>query len=183
MFPAGAEDQPPKPLLESPSDLALRRAWAAFAVMFAMNLLDYTDRFVLNSVLGEVQGTFSISDAWAGVFNSAFLVSYSIFSPVMGWAGDRMKRTWLLALGVGVWSLATAGTGLARSYHEVVLARGLLGIGEATYGVIAPTILMDLFSRERRSQIMSAFYLAMPFGGALGMFLGAYVAQIGRAHV
>ena len=52
------------------------------------------------------------------------------------------------ALGVGLWSLATVGSGLARSYGQLVLARSLLGIGEATYGVIAPTILMDLFARD-----------------------------------
>ena len=42
------------------------------------------------------------------------------------------------------------------------------GIGEATYGVIAPTILLDLFAREQRSRLLSAFYLAMPIGSAAG---------------
>ena len=64
----------------------------------------------------------------------------------MGWLGDRYRRTWLLAGGVGVWSLATVGSGLARDYGHLALARSFLGIGEATYGVIAPTILLDLFA-------------------------------------
>ncbi len=96
----------------------------------------------------------------------------------MGWLGDRTRRTWLLGVGVGVWSLATVGTGLARSYGHLVLARSFLGIGEATYGVLAPTLLMDLFPREKRARVMSAFYLAMPLGGALGMGLGAWIASI-----
>jgi MFS family permease len=156
---------------------ASRWAWATFAVLFSMNLLDYVDRWVLASVLRDVQREFDIRDSQAGLFNTYFLISYSLISPIMGWAGNRMRRTRLLFAGVSVWSLATVGTGLARSPIEVAIARSLLGIGEATYGVIAPTILMDLFERRRRARVMSAFYLAMPIGGALGMFLGAFLAK------
>ena len=104
-------------------------------------------------------------------------MSYSVFSPVMGWLGDRYRRTWLLAGGIGVWSLATLGSGLARDYGHLALARSFLGIGEATYGVIAPTILIDLFRRDQRSRLMSAFYLAMPLGAALGIMLGPIIAK------
>jgi MFS family permease len=95
----------------------------------------------------------------------------------MGWLGDRFRRTWLLGVGVGVWSLATIGSGLARSYGHMAVARSVLGIGEATYGVIAPTILLDLFAREQRARLMSAFYLAMPIGSALGISLGSIIAS------
>ena len=53
----------------------------------------------------------------------------------------------------------------------------MLGIGEATYGVIAPTILLDLFAREQRARLMSAYYLAMPIGSALGIGLGSVIAS------
>ena len=83
----------------------------------------------------------------------------------MGWAGDRIRRTWLLGLGVG---RLEPGDGRHRAAPgataSCVLARSLLGVGEATYGVIAPTILMDLFPRQRRARVLSAFYLAMPIG-------------------
>ncbi len=154
-----------------------RWALATFFALFLMNLLDYMDRWILAAVIQDVQGEFQIDNTHSGLFNTYFLISYSIFSPFMGWAGDRFRRTHLLGLGVGVWSLATVGTGLAQSYNEIVLARSLLGIGEATYGVIAPTILMDLFSRDSRARVMSAFYLAMPIGGALGMSLGSLIAK------
>ncbi len=59
----------------------------------------------------------------------------------------------------------------------MALARSVLGIGEATYGVIAPTILLDLFAREQRARLMSAYYLAMPIGSALGISLGSIIAS------
>jgi MFS family permease len=148
-----------------------------FIILFMMNLLDYVDRWVLSAVLPDVQKAFDINYTQAGGLFTLFLVSYSLVSPVMGWLGDRVRRTWLLGIGVGVWSLATVGTGFARSYGDLVWARSLLGIGEATYGILAPTILTDLFARDKRSRMLSAFYLAMPIGAALGITLGEAIAK------
>ena len=160
-----------------------RWAIATFVILFAMNLLDYIDRNVLMSIQPQVKAEFHINNAQWGMLTSIFLVSYSVFSPVMGWLGDRYRRTWLLGLGVGIWSLATIGSGLARSYGHLALARSVLGIGEATYGVIAPTILLDLFPREQRARLMSAFYLAIPLGSAIGLKLGSYIATHYNWHL
>lgn len=154
-----------------------RLAMTTFVILFGMNLLDYLDRNVLAAVGPQIKEQLKISHAQWGFLASVFLVSYSVISPVMGWLGDRYRRTWLLGIGVGVWSLATVGSGMADSYGHLVLARSILGIGEATYGVIAPTILLDLFSRDKRSRLLSAFYLAMPIGSALGIGLGSYIAE------
>lgn len=156
---------------------APRWALVTFFVLFGMNLLDYTDRWVLSAVLPQVRDDLNLSNEQAGWLSAWFLISYTLVSPFMGYAGDRMKRTRLLALGVGVWSLATLASGFAQSYSQLRLARAFLGIGEATYGVIAPTILMDLYARGTRSRVMSWFYLAMPLGGALGMALGGWIGK------
>ncbi len=163
----------------TPPPKATLPPWAlvTFGVLFAMNLLDYIDRWVLAAVLPQIQSDLSLNNTKAGWLATLFLISYSLISPVMGYAGDRMRRTWLLGLGVGVWSLATVGTGFAHTYGQLQWARAFLGIGEATYGVIAPAVLMDLFAREVRSRVLSAFYLAMPIGGALGMLLGAWIGK------
>ena len=177
MIPPGSTDQT---LLGDDTPLVSRQfAWRMFGVLFAMNLIDYVDRYVLNAVLPEIQMSFKMNDTQAGLLATYFLVSYSLFSPFIGWAGDRYRRTYLLAFGVGVWSLATVGTALADSAGHVALARGFLGIGEATYGVLAPTLLADVFTRSSRSRVMSFFSLAIPLGGAIGMAFGGYVAKHG----
>lgn len=155
-----------------------RRAIAfAFAALFLMNLLDYMDRNILYAVLKQIRVEFGLTDLRSGNLAMYFLVSYSVVSPLMGRLGDTGDRNRLLFLGVSVWSIATIGSGLARNYDQLVLARCFLGIGEATYGAIAPALLMDLFSRESRARAMSAFYLAMPLGSALGLALGGTLAK------
>jgi MFS family permease len=144
-------------------------------LLCGMNLLDYIDRNILAAVLPQIQAEMGLSSTQAGALGPTFLIAYTAFAPLMGWAGDRYNRTRLLVCGVGLWSLATVGAGFADTYGHLVLARSLLGIGEATYGTLAPTILADLYPRERRGQILSFFYLAVPVGSALGYVLGGLI--------
>lgn len=152
-------------------------AYTTFAILFVFHLLDYLDRWALSGVASRLKEDLQIGDADFGKLNTWFLVTLSIVSPMVGWLGDRYRRTWLLALGVGIWSLATVGTGLARSYEDLRHARALLGIGEGTYGVLAPTLLTDLFRRETRSRVLSLFYVAMPLGYALGVAGGGQISE------
>jgi MFS transporter, Spinster family, sphingosine-1-phosphate transporter len=169
---------PPKAGLDSAPRLAI----ATFVILFVIHLLDYLDRNILTSLQPQLRKSIEglngpdANTRW-GQLATIFLLSFSLFSPVMGWLGDRYRRTWLLAAGVGVWSLATIGSGLAKDYTHLVIARSLLGIGEATYGVIATTMLFDLFRPDQRSRLMSAFYLAMPLGSAMGIILGPIIAN------
>jgi MFS family permease len=166
---------PAKPSSQSTGPSS-RVVWVTFGVLFFMNLLDYTDRWILTGMLPLVRDSLEINNKQAGLLATYFLVSYAVISPLMGFAGDRFNRMKLLAIGIGIWSLATLGSGLAQSYGQLALARSLLGIGEATNGVLTPTILMDLFPREKRARALSFFYLAMPLGGALGLSLGGWIS-------
>lgn len=105
------------------------------------------------------------------------MIVYTIVSPLMGWLGDRYNRKILLAGGVGLWSLATVGTAFSADYYHMFFWRSLLGIGEASYGVIAPTLISDLFPVKERGRAMGLYYLALPVGTALGYMLGGSIAD------
>jgi MFS transporter, Spinster family, sphingosine-1-phosphate transporter len=148
--------------------------WTLLA-LFLMNLLNYIDRFILAAVLGPVQDDLQLTDSQAGWIGSIFYLSYALFSPFVGWFGDRVPRRRLLALGVGIWSIATFGTGLCKTFEQMMVARSFLGLGEATYAILAPTLIADLFHREHRNRAITIFYLAIPFGAALGYALGGLI--------
>jgi MFS family permease len=83
-----------------------------------------------------------------------------------------MPRKGLIALGIGAWSLATAASGLAHSFTTLVGARLLVGIGEASYATLAPTIIDDLAEPRSKNRWLAVFYVAIPIGSALGYLLG-----------
>ena len=60
-------------------------------------------------------------------------------------------------------------------------SRALVGIGEASYATIAPTIIADLFPPEKRLRMLSIFYMAMPLGSALGYILGSSVTKLAHS--
>jgi predicted MFS family arabinose efflux permease len=73
---------------------------------------------------------------------------------------------------VGLWSLATALSGLAGSYLGLLAARASVGIGEAAYGTIAPSLLSDYYPAAQRGRVMAIFFCAIPVGSALGFVVG-----------
>src|SRR5206468_6740653 len=94
-----------------------------------------------------------------------------------GWLGDSGKRLRLIATGVFVWSIATVASGLAPTYGWLLLARAIVGIGEASYAVVTPSLLSDCYPAERRARVLGIFYAAIPVGSALGYVVGGLVGE------
>ena len=161
------------------SDALAARPASALTVLTALNALNYLDRFVVAPLLPLIIVGLSLDDRQAGSLQSAFILVYAVVSPVAGWLGDRLSRLRIAALGVALWSVATLGSGLASTFAWLLLARALVGIGEATYTVVTPSLLADHYPPSRRGRALSVFYAAMPIGIALGYVLGA---QIGARH-
>lgn len=162
-----------------PSAPARPRAAAMLAVLTGINALNYLDRFLVAPLLPLIIAGLSLDDRQAGSLQSAFILVYALVCPVAGWLGDRAPRLRVAALGVALWSLATVGSGLATSFFWLLAFRALVGIGEATYTVVTPSLLADCYPPSRRGRALSVFYAAMPFGIAIGYVLGA---QLGARY-
>ncbi len=106
----------------------------------------------------------------------AFMVLYMIGAPLFGRLAERHSRWALVGIGVILWSLASGASGLATGFFVLLLTRCFVGVGEAAYGPVAPTILSDLYPVEKRGQVLAWFYMAIPVGSALGYVLGGAVA-------
>jgi MFS family permease len=145
-------------------------------VLTTINFLNYIDQRLLSAVLESIKLEWTLSDAQAGLLGSVFVIVYTMTAPI-GYLGDRMRRKNLIAGGVLLWSLATVAAAFARNYHELLVARALLGVGEACYATIAPSIIADLYSKDLRSRKLAYFYLATPVGSALGYILGGWIGE------
>ena len=94
-------------------------------------------------------------------------------------SGNRWPRKGLIVFGVTFWSLGTILSGFAEDYWTLLGCRVLVGLGEASYAVLAPTWIADLFSAERRNNALTIFYTATPLGSALGYLLGGFALSHG----
>ncbi|EDW02573.1 protein spinster isoform X2 [Drosophila grimshawi] len=155
-----------------------RQQWFTVIVLCFVNLINYMDRFTIAGVLTEVQKEFSIDNDSAGLLQTAFVISYMIFAPLFGYLGDRYSRRWLMAVGVALWSTTTLVGSFMGSFGWFITFRALVGIGEASYSTIAPTIISDLFVHSMRSKMLAMFYFAIPVGSGLGYIVGSKTAHL-----
>ena len=150
---------------------------AILAALTGLNALNYLDRYVGAATLPLMLASLSISDAAGGLLQSAFILTYAIVCPFIGWAGDRSPRMRLAAAGVFVWSAATVASGLAPTYAVLLAARAIVGVGEASYAVVTPSLLSDCYPPEGRARVLGIFYAAIPVGSALGYVVGGLVGE------
>ena len=153
----------------------IRRPAAILALLTGLNLLNYLDRLVVSAVLPRIQGELHLSNLEGGLLATVFLVGYFITSPIFGSLGDRVPRKGLIAVGVAVWSAATIASGFATGLWSLLAARIMVGVGEASYATLAPTIIDDISSPDKKGRALSIFYLATPVGAALGYLVGGAV--------
>ncbi len=147
---------------------------AALVLLTALNLLNYIDRSVLNAVQPLIQNEFHVSDAQIGRLTTVFLIFYTLAAPLMGPLADRYSRRLIIGLGAFAWSGATLLTAVTHSYDALLLRHTLVGVGEASFVTISPTVVADLFPESMRGRVLGFFYLAIPVGFALGYPIGGY---------
>ena len=154
----------------------------ALALLLVINLFCYLDRYILASIIPAIKHDFLLNDpnanGKAGLLTTAFIIIYMITAPIFGWMADRYSRWMIIGISVGLWSIASGATGLATSFGMLLATRVFLGIGEAGYGPAAPTIISDFYPLEKRGQVLSWFFMAIPVGSALGYALGGKINAI-----
>jgi MFS transporter, Spinster family, sphingosine-1-phosphate transporter len=145
-------------------------------LLTGLNLFNYLDRYIVSAVRTPLAVEFGIGYGDSGRLFTAFMFGYFITSPLFGFWGDRGTRKWLIAAGIFVWSLSTVLSGWAVNFRQLLLFRVLVGIGEASYASISPSLISDAWAPSRRNNALSVYYTAIPVGCALGFILGGLIA-------
>jgi MFS family permease len=188
-----AEPGLPAPRHVPGGDVPLPGARLALILLLSINLFNYIDRYVLAANLDPIEkqllpagGVDNLQRL--GNLTFAFLLSYMLIAPLFGWLADRAPRWKLVGIGVIIWSLASGASGLAGTFQPsadsgawyagmgtftfLLITRCFVGIGEAAYGPVAPTVISDLYPVKIRGTVLAWFYAAIPVGSALGYVLG-----------
>ncbi|KFD46005.1 hypothetical protein M513_13122 [Trichuris suis] len=131
-----------------------------------LNLHSSCPRSFRFCVLTELQEYYGIGDWEAGLLQTVFITFYMVFAPIFGYLGDRYSRKVIMICGVLVWSGAVLLSTFVPAHRFVafLFLRGVVGIGEASYATVSVTILGDLFTKSRRSQMLMVFFFAVPLG-------------------
>ncbi|HEY7348539.1 MAG TPA: MFS transporter [Ktedonobacterales bacterium] len=165
--------------LATPQRRIASYATFAFYVLFAINFLNYLDRFILTGASTVVAHELGFGLDGIGVLSGAFTVALTLSAIPFGIWADRASRKKVIATSVVIWSLATGFTALAANFFTLFLSRAVLGVGEGGYSPASNALLADYFSRAKRAKILSRLATALFIGLMAGIILGGAVSQIG----
>ncbi len=147
------------------------------AVLALINFVNFADRQVVVPLLPLLRQQMNLSDAQLGSLQTWLLVVLAVASIPCGLLADRWSRTQIIAAGVAVWSLATIACGFASSFMFLLIARALIGVGEAAYAPAAQSMISDSFPYQRRAMAQSIFASGMLLGGAAGLAFGGVMGE------
>jgi MFS transporter, Spinster family, sphingosine-1-phosphate transporter len=153
-----------------------RYAWVLVGILWFIWMLNYIDRQIIYSVFPLLRTDLKLSDFQLGLLSTSFLWVYALVSPMAGYLGDRFSRKKVIIASLSIWSLVTLGTGLTRSFPQLVMALGLMGVSEAAYLPAGLALIADYHSERTRSLAtglhMSGSYFGMVMGGVVGGWIG-----------
>jgi MFS family permease len=142
-----------------------------------INTMNFYDRQVLPSVQEKIRQEWKLSDSDLGWLGTAFMLLYALVGLPLGHLADVWRRRWILAAGVGLWSLLTLASGWAWGFWSLFVLRLGVGVGEASCAPAANSLIGDLVPTERRARTLAFFMLGLPLGLALSPIISGAIAE------
>jgi MFS family permease len=151
--------------------------WVLFLLLLAY-VLNFVDRQVLAIVGLDVKQEMGLSDTELGLLlGPYFALSFTLAGFVIARIADVASRRNVLVAGLAVWSLLTAGCGLARSFVELATLRFAVAIGEAAGTPPSHSLISDYFPPARRATAMAVYGLGIYFGTGFGFAGGGLLLE------
>lgn len=145
-----------------------------------MVFINYVDRGLLPSAAPLMKGELGLTASQIGILLSAFFWTYTPCQILSGWLSERIGAYRTLAIGVAIWSVATALTGLASGFSVLIGLRLLLGLGESAAFPCASKLFADRLPAHRLGAANAFIGLGLSLGPAFGAFFGGMMmAQAG----
>jgi MFS family permease len=160
----------------APPSGGLFATWT-LVLLLLVNIVNYADRALLGIVVEPIRKELLLNDTEISIISGfAFSVFFLLAGIAIARWVDRGDRRLILALGVIIWSAATAATGYAQGFYTLSLCRMFVGIGEAVVFPVAMSLLADLYPGPKLSRSVSIFQASIGVGVMIGSILAGVLA-------
>lgn len=154
-------------------------AWYVTVILTLAYIVAFLDRQILALLVGPIKSDLNISDTQMSLLlGFAFAIFYTVLGIPIGRLADRRSRRTIIAAGITIWCAMTAMCGFARSYTQLFIARVGVGVGEATLGPSALSLISDYFPPERRARPLGFYAMGVSVGAGIAMLVGGLVIRL-----
>lgn len=151
-------------------------AWFLVAMLTLAYIFSFVDRYILGLLIEPIKEDLGLTDEQIGlILGPAFGLIYAFSGLFIGWFVDNWRRTWIVGIGMTIWSLATAASGLAANFWQLFFARMTIGAGESVLSPAAFSMIADSFPEERRGKPIAVYTAALTLGAGIASLIGGGV--------
>jgi MFS family permease len=156
-------------------------AWYVAILMMFFYVLSFMDRQIIAVLIDPIKADMSLSDVQISLIGGlSFGLFYASVGVFVGRLADSLHRPWLIAMGVFIWSLTTALSGLASKFWQLLFLRMGVGLGESALLPSTLSLLADYFPPKRLATPTSVFLLGAPIGIGLSFAAGGYLFSVAQ---
>ncbi len=150
--------------------------WELLVLLWLAFFLHQADRQIFNNLLPLIRSDLRLTDVQLGLVASVFTASYGVCVMLGGYAGDVLRRKWIVVVSLVVWSAATLLTGLSTGVLALIVFRGVAtGGGEAFYFPSATSLISQFHSASRATAL--AVHQSALYFGIVASFVAGYVGE------
>jgi MFS family permease len=174
--------------MENQNGKSLLYSWYVVFILTLANISSFMDRQILSLLVGPIKRDLHLSDTQIGLLMGfSFAVFYTLFGMLIGRFADKYSRRNIIIVGVTVWSMMTALCSGVTNYAQFFLARMGVGVGEATLGPSAYSMIADYFPRNKLARALSTYSMGIFIGSGLAILIGALLVSAlptsGTTHI
>jgi MFS family permease len=153
-------------------------AWMVLGLLSLVYTLNFLDRTLIYILFPPIKREMVLTDFQLALLGTtSFVIFYTLLGIPFGRLADRVTRKYLIAGGLAVWSIFSGLTGFAGDFWTIFFCRVMVGVGEATLGPAAMSLLSDYFPLSKRATAQSLYSAGIPLGAAAAFFLGGAIAE------
>ncbi len=153
-------------------------AWFAYGMTMTLLIFDYVDRQVIVSMFPFLKAEWNLSDKELGLLVSVISITVAVFGIPVAWIADRVSRVQSIVAMAVLWSVACISCMFAQSYGQLLVARAVVGLGEAGYGSVGAAMVATHFPQRMRAGLLGGFYAFASIGSVLGVVLAVLCAVV-----
>jgi EmrB/QacA subfamily drug resistance transporter len=160
-----------------------RTRWLALYVLCLGDLMIVLDGTIVNVALPTIRDDLGFTETSLAWVVNAYLLTFGGFLLLGGRLGDLFGQRRMFLIGIGAFTAASLGCGLATSQELLVGMRAVQGLGGALVSAVALSLVMTLFTETAdRAKAMGIFGFVLSGGGVAGVLAGGILTDILSWH-
>lgn len=152
------------------------RNYVFLCFLTILNVMNFVDRQLLSSFANFIVPDLNLTNAQFGLLTGlVFITFYAVMGLFMGALADMFNRPRLIAIGLALWSLLTAASGLAKGFVSLAIPRMFIGVGESVLTPTSMSMLADRFPPNKLGFAAGFYYMGVPVGVGISLLVAGYL--------